>query len=221
MVSSLVSDSCFTSRLTPRIFTLSSFLGFPSAHVHLATSYSWAYLKMDWCLLQGRAVVFFFSSKYSFIYFFSLVSPGWISLVFSICPPWPQILCRRKIINSFDILSVSTFVFAAAAHVKCSSGQVFSDQTLVTFASLTEEHVFGALTLPSRSAHDQTLYFYFCVITRFRHNMIMICVFAGGGSLIWFAGCGIALSYWLRLHLRWMLIQDQHVPHLSCKHTHE
>lgn len=60
---------------------------------------------------------------------------------------------------------------------------------------LMDKHVFSVLTLPSRSAHDQIQYFYFCVVTRCRHNMIMICLFAVGGSLISFAGCGIAASY--------------------------
>lgn len=46
---------------------------------------------------------------------------GWILVVwyqkiiwFSMWPLWPQILCKRKMISSFDILSVSLFVFAAA-----------------------------------------------------------------------------------------------------------
>lgn len=63
------------------------------------------------------------------------------------------------------------------AHMKCSSGQIFSNQTLMDFVYLMEKHVFS-------SAHGQIQHFYLFVITRCKHNKIYMCFFDVGGGLI-------------------------------------
>lgn len=155
-----------------------------------------------------------------------LISPGWILMawcqmiiLFSMCPLWPQILCKRKTISSFDIFSISSFVICSnRPHKMFLRSNIFRSNPH-EFCEYDGETCIQCSNSPLSLFHDQIQYFYFCVRIRCRHNMIIICLFAVGGSLIWFAGCGIAASYLLQLHRQWTFIQEQHFPHLSCKLT--
>lgn len=86
---------------------------------------------------------------------FHLGGSRWCDFRRKYCFPFAR--CDRRSCVREKLLVLLTFCLSLRsflqqpAHMKCSSGQVFSDQTLMTSVSLTEKHVFGVLALPSRS----------------------------------------------------------------------